>query len=138
VGDGELREQIERQISEENLPVVLMGWRTDVFDILELVKLVIQTSRNEGTPLAIIQAQLEGIPVISTAVGSISEIVVNGKTGDLVNDDVMSFRNSIVGYLNNERLRIQVGERARTRAVENFSAAKLIARHEDVYRSLTI
>jgi glycosyltransferase involved in cell wall biosynthesis len=138
VGDGELRELIHRRILDEDIPAVLLGWRTDIFDVLSLAKLVIQTSLNEGTPLAIIQAQMEGIPVISTAVGSVSEIIENGITGNLVQNNIQEFRYAISKYLLNESLRIEVGKRARVRAVETYSARNLISKHQDVYRKLAI
>ena len=137
VGDGNLRGQLEDRIVSEGLPVTLIGWQSNITSILEFASLVIQTSLNEGTPLAIIQAQAAGVPVITTNVGSISEIIEAGSTGDLVEGNVAAFMTAISKYMDDEVLRIQVGLRAKEKSKNVNSPEKFLLKHEFMYRNIT-
>jgi glycosyltransferase involved in cell wall biosynthesis len=137
VGDGDLRGQLEDRIVSEGLPVTLLGWQSNITSILEFASLVIQTSLNEGTPLAIIQAQAAGVPVITTNVGSISEIIEAGSTGDLVEGNVAAFMTAISKYMEDEVLRIQVGLRAKEKSKNANSPEKFLLKHEFMYRKIT-
>jgi glycosyltransferase involved in cell wall biosynthesis len=137
VGDGDLRGQLEDRIASEKLPVTLLGWQTNITSILDFASLVIQTSLNEGTPLAIIQAQAAGVPVITTNVGSISEIIEDGSTGDLVEGNVAAFTTAISKYMEDEGLRIQVGLRAKEKSDNSNSPEKFLLKHEVIYREIT-
>jgi len=88
VGDGELRSRIEAIVRERGLGQVvrLAGWqdRAGVQGILRSCRALVVSSRGEGLPVVIMEAMALGRPVISTDVGGISELVVDGETGRLV------------------------------------------------------
>jgi len=86
VGGGSLRAAAGRRAAELGLAsrVHLLGVRTDVPEILAASDVFALASDWEGTPLAVMEAMAAGLPVASTAVGGIPELVVSGRTGLLV------------------------------------------------------
>ena len=91
-GDGELLDVCRERILCENLPVKVLGWQTDIEKVLSAADIVVLTSDNEGTPLSLIQAGMAGLPVVTTRVGSVPEIVLDGTTG--TSGAVFKFTNS--------------------------------------------
>jgi glycosyltransferase involved in cell wall biosynthesis len=85
-GDGELRPDVEALIEKRGVEKVvkLLGWRTDVVDLLHAMDCFLLTSRFEGLPRAVLQAMAAGVPVVATAVDGTPEVVENGVTGVLV------------------------------------------------------
>ena len=69
VGEGPLLSDLKSLAKEKNLPITFLGWQSDIEKILSFSDLVILTSENEGTPVALIQAQMAGVPVLTTDVG---------------------------------------------------------------------
>jgi glycosyltransferase involved in cell wall biosynthesis len=80
-GNGALLEYSENRIKQSDLPVKTLGWRNDIENLLGAADIVILTSDNEGTPLSLIQAGMSGLPVVTTNVGSVQDIVLNEITG---------------------------------------------------------
>jgi glycosyltransferase involved in cell wall biosynthesis len=85
LGDGELRGQTERLIETMGLRdrFRLLGHRTDVADLLPGLDVFAMPSLYEGLPCAVVEAMICGVPVVATAVNSVPEIVLAGKTGIL-------------------------------------------------------
>jgi glycosyltransferase involved in cell wall biosynthesis len=83
IGDGPLREQVARDIAVRGLTdrIVLLGERRDVPECLPAFDVFAMSSLYEGVPCAIVEAMRCGIPVAATAVNSVPEIVVPGRTG---------------------------------------------------------
>ncbi|MEV4115892.1 glycosyltransferase family 4 protein [Nonomuraea sp. NPDC049695] len=81
-GDGPLREELRRRIDDEKLPVLLLGHRTDVPDLLGAALALLMPSRWEGQPLTLREALMSGTPAIAYKVGGIPEIL--GDAGVLV------------------------------------------------------
>lgn len=78
VGDGELRDHLERRVRDLGLHdrISFEGWRSDLPKLYEEVDLVLLTSLNEGTPVALIEAMAAGLPFIATRVGGIPDLMV--------------------------------------------------------------
>ena len=74
-GEGPLRGELQRRIEAEALPVVLLGNRDDVPDLLAAATVVVWASRWEGQPLSLSEALMVGRPVIATAVGGVPDLV---------------------------------------------------------------
>lgn len=85
VGDGELRASLVAQLSELGLTtrVHLLGWRRDLPQIYADLAVAVNSSVNEGTPVALIEAMAAGVPVAATAVGGVPDVVKAGQTGYL-------------------------------------------------------
>ena len=76
----------------------------------------------EGTPVAILEASAAGVPVISTRHAGISDVVVDGETGFLVDEhDVMGMSKYMMDVLEDEHLAREIGASGRTFVMENFS-----------------
>jgi polysaccharide deacetylase family protein (PEP-CTERM system associated) len=86
VGGGPLEKEVREQISELGLEdsVLLLGPREDVPRILPAFDVFLLTSRYEGLPRAILESLSAGVPVVSTAVDGVTEVVVDGEQGGFV------------------------------------------------------
>ncbi len=135
-GDGNLLEETKFRIEKDSLPVACLGWRTDIERVIGASDIVILTSDNEGTPLSLIQAGMADVPVVSTNVGSVSEVVINGKTGLVTDVDVTAIADAVESLVRNIELRERLGDAARQFTTENFGVSRLVKDHEVLYRKL--
>jgi glycosyltransferase involved in cell wall biosynthesis len=94
------------------------------------------TSDNEGTPLSLIQAGMAGIPVVTTNVGSISEVVMNGSTGIITSTEVIELADALEKLFNDSSLRQSFGVNAQKYTKSNFGVQRLVSDHEELYRKL--
>ena len=89
VGGGEDREEAlrerARRLGIENR-VLWLGWRRDLPQLYPVMDVVALTSRDEGTPVALLEALASGIPVAATAVGGVAEVLEEGRLGELVDE----------------------------------------------------
>ena len=83
VGDGGLRAETQRELERRSLAsrFLLLGNRADATQLLPGFDVFAMSSRYEGLPCALVEAMACGVPVVATAVNSVPEIVVSGKTG---------------------------------------------------------
>lgn len=135
-GEGDLFESSQKEISEQSLPVSFLGWQTNIELVLSAADLVILTSDNEGTPLCLIQAGMAGLPVISTNVGSVSEVVIDGTTGILTSFDIQEIADAVEKLRNDEKLRSRMGAAGSAFTLNNFGVDRLVKDHRDVYLHL--
>lgn len=139
VGDGELREELEAQARAAALGEVVhfAGWRKDLAPIYAELDAVALTSRNEGTPVTLIEAMAACRPVVSTAVGGVADIVEDGVSGILVDagrDDMFAVA---MGRLADEPdLRSRLAAAGRERAARRFTADRLIHDLDALYGGL--
>jgi glycosyltransferase involved in cell wall biosynthesis len=131
-GGGDLLEEI-RSIAPSNLSV--LGWQ-DARVIWSVADLAISTSSNEGIPIALIEAQLAGVPVVAVDVGSIEEIVENGRTGYLHEECSKEFRNSVVKLIQDPALLQTFGVEARRQAIKKFSIERFTQDHLKLFSSV--
>ncbi len=136
VGDGDLLEYCSERIKRENLPVTVLGWRSDIERVLAASDLVILTSDNEGTPLSLIQAGMAGLPVVTTNVGSISEVVLQGTTGIIVPKEIKKLADALEKLFNDSDLRQKLGDSAQKYTFSKFGVQRLVSDHEELYRKL--
>ena len=94
------------------------------------------TSENEGMPLSLIQAGMAGIPSISTNVGSVSEVILNGKTGYCLDFDAEEFAEIIQNFSRNSNLCSQFGNEAKLHTTNAFSVKRLALNHKNLYLRL--
>lgn len=112
VGDGELRGSVEAALREEGLEdrFVLAGWRRDVAEVLRAADVLALTSLWEGLPRTLVQARLVGVPVVATAVNGSPEVVVDGRTGLLVEPgDVGAIAEALAALASDDELRRHLG-----------------------------
>jgi len=137
-GDGELIDFCRQRIKLENLPVRLLGWQSDIEKVLSAADIVVLTSDNEGTPLSLIQAGMSGIPVVTTDVGSVSEIVLHGVTGIVAPLEVERICDAIEKLAGDPELRASLGHAAKEFTLGKFGIKRLVHEHEELYRRLLV
>jgi len=98
---------------------------------------VAQTSDNEGTPVALIEAQAAGVPVVTTAVGGVASAVLDGETGRITTlGEDAAMAAAISGYLGDALRRREHGERGRAHVRASFALDGLVAEIDGLYRGL--
>ena len=133
VGDGETRHELEALVLELNLPVVFLGWQTDVSTIMSMCDLVFCTSENEGTPISLIEAQMLSRPVISTNVGSVQEVILSGKTGFTLEFNPQEYWEKIRYLFDNPIEYQRFSHESSIFALNYFSLEKFIRKHVSLY-----
>ena len=136
VGDGELLEMCRERIKQENLPVTILGWQSDIERVLSSADMVVLTSDNEGTPLSLIQAGMAGLPVVTTNVGSVPEVVLDGVTGIVTGLDVQEIADALEKLANDDIFRTNLGTAAQEFTLSNFGVKRLVHDHEELYKKL--
>ncbi len=136
VGDGALREELLTALAgwEPALRarVTLAGNQHDMQRVHEACDMVLLSSRTEGMPVALIEAGAASLPVISTPVGGVPELVLDGETGRLA-DGVEGLARALCELASDDELRLRMGQAARARVRERHSAAALAESLERVY-----
>ncbi len=115
-GVGPMQQETEEAIRQAGLSgrVTLLGLRTDVAVLMSIASVVLLTSRHEGMPNVLMEAQLSGIPVVSTRVGGTPDCVIDGVTGLLADrDDVDGLADRCVAILSDTELAAAMGMRGR-------------------------
>lgn len=138
-GDGELRSDLERYAGELGIAdrVRFLGWRRDLATIYAASHVFLLTSRNEGTPVALIEAMASGIPGVSTDVGGVKDVIVSDGVGALVGDHrADALAAPITRYLADHSLRRQSGTLARAAVLDRFSLDRLVDDVRTLYRDL--
>lgn len=131
-GGGDLLKEI-KETRPANVTVI--GW-TNASRFWSSIDCAVSTSNNEGMPIALIEAQLAGIPVVATDVGSSSEVISQGETGFVVSNDPQEIAQTLKLLINDQEMLKKMGERASSRASELFSPQKMIKAHEAAYKLL--
>ena len=131
-GGGDLLEKVKASAPSN---VTVVGWAKaeDVFGASEII---LSTSENEGMPVALIEAQLAGKPVVATDVGSVSEVVLNHETGIVTNKNAGSIALALESLLLDKQKRTELGSLAISRANALFSVDRMINAHIALYKSI--
>jgi glycosyltransferase involved in cell wall biosynthesis len=139
VGDGAIRPLLEAQQRHLGADVRdrihFAGARPDVVAVHAAADVLLSTSRNEGLPVALIEAAAAARPVVSTAVGGVAELVTNGVTGLLaVEEDGLAL--ALSSLLADPVERRRMGLAARAAVPRRHSAEALADRLEALYRRI--
>jgi len=132
-GAGELLEELTAQSESESLPITFLGWRNDIDMILSASDIVVLCSDSEGIPLTLIQASQAGLPIVSTNVGSVTDIVLDGVTGILTEVSASGLIQGVSKLLDDSELRARLGQAGQIRARELFSSQAMVECHEVLY-----
>lgn len=136
VGEGPLLDDLRDSARKLQLPVTFLGWQSDIEKILSVSNLVMLTSENEGTPVALIQAQMAGIPVLTTDVGSASEVVIDQRSGFCIEYSPKTFADKIELLEKSVEKRTSLGTYGKIHAEEKFSVYRLVSDHAALYSNL--
>ena len=136
VGDGPDRPSVEAEVRRLELQdvVALAGTRDDVPELLAHADVFALSSRSEGAPLSILEAMAAGLPVVSSRVGGVPELVVDGETGLLVPPGDPAAMAAALGHLISDAgLRRRLGASGRKRAERCFDVRRQRRAHLDCY-----
>ena len=139
VGDGELRQQLETLAAGCGVraSVMFLGWRADLTTIYGATDVFALTSRNEGTPVALIEAMASGVPGVSTDVGGVRDVVVSRDVGVLVPfGDGEALAGAIGDLLASPERRRRMGESARTEVRVRYHLDRLLSDLTGLYDEL--
>jgi glycosyltransferase involved in cell wall biosynthesis len=132
-GAGELLEDLTVKSECESLPITFLGWRNDIEKILSASDIAVLCSDNEGIPLTLIQASQAGLPIVSTNVGSVSDIVLDGVTGLLTEVSSKGLIEGVSALLDDPVLGHRFGKAGQERARNFFSSSAMVEHHQKMY-----
>ena len=135
-GGGDLLDEMKALSEGADLPMVFMGWQHNLDALFSVSDILVMTSDNEGTPLSLIQAGMAGLPVVTTRVGSIPEIVLSERTGIVTGLGVREIADAIEKVITGKNLMLELGREAKEFTTTSFSIKRLVKNHEDLYREL--
>ena len=136
VGGGKLGPELEQEADALGLGgrVRFLGTRSDVPEILGAADIFVLSSDYEGSPLSIMEAMAAGKPVISTAVGGVSELVENGRSGLLVpRGNLTALAEAMNSLVENHKAREAMGRASLKLATERFDARIMTRAYEELY-----
>ena len=139
VGSGPLRSRLEEYASDKGIQghTVFTGYRADIGEILDQIDISVVSSDSEGLPMVVLESMAAGTPVVSTAVGGIPELVVDGETGILVppgNPQALS--DAILNLVRDTDLRNAMGKASMSRVELNFSTVIMVEKYCAAYDKL--
>ena len=139
-GDGQLRGEIEKYISGKNLndKVKLAGWipHEKLPDYLNELKLVVLPSYTEGLPNIMLEAMACGTPVLATPVGAIPDVITDGETGFIMeNNSPECIARNVMRALKHPNLE-RIAENARALVEREFTYEKAVERWREVLENV--
>jgi glycosyltransferase involved in cell wall biosynthesis len=137
VGDGDLREQLQASEPARALGdrIVWAGFRRDVPDVCFASDVVVLTSDNEGTPVSLIEAQAAAVPVVSTSVGGVRSVVLDGESG-LLADEPEALAAAVGSLLDDPARAAAMAARGREHVLATFGVERLVDDLDRLYRRL--
>ncbi len=139
VGDGELRDPLQNLTDEFGLTdrIHFLGTRSDVPAILAASDVFILPSLWEGLPMALIEAMASGLPVVATDVSGTKQVVIDGKTGILVQPgESNQLVAAIAKLLDDSLIAENMGSASRQRVESLFGAHKQALEYVELYKSV--
>ena len=149
VGDGDLRDGLLEYASlhgltsstpEHKVPnsdLIFTSWIKDADYVFAGSEISALTSLNEGTPVSIIESQAANVPVVSTIVGGIRDVVVEGKTALLSpTQNVEAFSDNLLMLIENDEMRKQMSEDGWIFVRDKFHYTRLVNDMKNLYDEL--
>jgi glycosyltransferase involved in cell wall biosynthesis len=135
-GEGQLRESIVSFLQQEDIAVrvVLPGWisHDELPDYLNQLRLLILPSYTEGLPNIMLEAMACGTPVLATAVGAVPDVIIDGKTGFIMeNNSPECIAENVIRALSTPNLE-EIAEVGRRFVEENFTFECVVERWKEV------
>jgi glycosyltransferase involved in cell wall biosynthesis len=141
VGDGVIRKDLETQARDLGISenVVFLGHREDTDELLQALDIFVLPSLSEGIPMALLEAMAASRAVVASRVGGIPEIVEDGVEGFLVEPmDVTQLAENCGRLIESPEIAMKMGEQARKRVMQEFSAAAMADRVAALYKELVM
>jgi len=113
-----------------------VGWRRDITPILAALNVLVMCSDNEGIPLTLLEASLHGVPTVTTDVGSVRDVVDDGRTGFVTAQSPEALIGAVTRLIDDQELRSRLGQAARELVSRAFDVETAQRRHRELYRRL--
>lgn len=139
IGSGEMHEELERNTRQMGLTGIVrfLGWRRDLPRLYADLDVVVLTSKNEGTPVSLIEAMASGVPVVATNVGGVPDIVVDGVNGYLVPPgDEEAIAAAILDLLDRPARAKAMGQAGRHSVYPKYTLERLLNDMSNLYKEL--
>jgi glycosyltransferase involved in cell wall biosynthesis len=139
VGDGDRRAELEGAARAAGLGsrVRFLGWRADLDRIHADLDVVVLTSKNEGSPIALIEAMAAARAVVSTRAGGVEDVVTDGETGVVVPvGDASAVARAILDLIEDPARAARLGVAARASVVARFGSGRLVGDIDALYQRL--
>lgn len=140
IGEGSERENLQKQINKLDLSkkVQLLGEQSNVAGMLRGgVDLFVSAAREEAFGLVLAEASLSGLAIVASNVGGIPDVVINNKTGILIDTADSEKLSSTIHYLyNNPIRRNEMGYTGRQHILENLTIERNVKAFESLYMKL--
>jgi glycosyltransferase involved in cell wall biosynthesis len=141
VGDGELMDEIQEKVSvlieKYQAKIILTSWIKDIATFNAGMDIICLTSDNEGTPVSLIEAQASNVPIITSDVGGVKDILLEGKTGFVIKrGDLEDYVKKLGNLINNKELRMELSSNGWNFVKEKFHYTRLTRDMEELYRKL--
>lgn len=138
IGDGELREDLQTLVTQLELEewVIFTGWVENVADIYADLNLNVLVSRNEGTPVTLIEGLSVGVPALCTEVGGVRDFL-DAQCGTIVDPFVSSeeLAAALDSLLNSEIVTNGIHQDAQARILEMFDVSRLLQDMQSLYEA---
>jgi glycosyltransferase involved in cell wall biosynthesis len=135
VGDGPERPKLESLARNLGIAesVRFLGTRSDVDEILSLLDVLLLTSHMEANPICLLEAMASGKPVIATRVGSVTETVLPGLSGCLVDPgDWQGMAAGVIELLGNRNRAAQMGRAGRQQIIARWTVDRMVRGYEEL------
>ena len=151
IGDGHLRSQLELRVRESGLAAdfLFLGSRPDPENFYAALDVLALTSRNEGTPLSVIEAMANGLPVVATLVGGVPDLLGRkvsdaARAGFTIHErglsaatgDALGFAQALDYLIEQEDLRRELGGKGQAFVSKNYAKERLLADMSGLYHEL--
>ncbi|WP_343634511.1 glycosyltransferase [Fluviicola sp.] len=141
VGDGQEKTTIEQRAKQletnYGLRIELTSWIKDIATFNAGMDIICLSSDNEGTPVSLIEAQASGVPVISTDVGGVKDILDEGNTGFVVpKKDAAAFAGKLRLLIENKEIRTKMSQNGWNFVRDKFHYTTLVKNMENYYAEL--
>jgi glycosyltransferase involved in cell wall biosynthesis len=137
IGDGDDKKYINNFINQNNLDAVILSPKTNIYDYLNLIDIVVLPSKVDPFPLVMIETGLIKKAFIGSDVDGIKEFIENGKDGFLFPaEKVDLLTEKLNDLISNPELRKKIGEELYNKVVNNFTSDKIIPLYHQSYQQL--
>ena len=138
-GEGPLEDQLRSEARREGVAgqVLFAGYRSDVIELLRLVDVIVFSSLWEGLPVALLEAMAARRCIVGTEIPGILEAVRKDREAILVPaQDVAALHEGLRVAVNDPALRDRLGQAARERFDDRFTAERMVSQYEAIYRQV--
>lgn len=140
IGDGEFRSELEAtiQASGHANAIVILGWRSDVPNILKALDVVVLPSRWEGMPLAILEAMSSAVTVVASDIPGNNHLVLDRVDGCLFpTDDSDALASILIDLIDHPQQRAQFSARGRDKIAASYTLSERMSKIMSIYEAVS-